>query len=180
MVKEWKMSPKIHAQCSTDVSPTARKKHHTAQPSTDCTANMYTHAQRTYNSRLTRTGPRPMHENAARAKTPHAHTSPKTAPRTHTQPHHTRQNLFGLHQKRTNSQHSAKPQKESDQEHKLAQLSDKHTPHPRKSQQTAHKTHAQLVVELLTGCPDFDCLHQDPRDGLMTSSRIVQTFFFLR
>ena len=40
-----------------------------------------------------------MHENAARAKTPHAHKSPTTAPL---------QNLFGLRQKRTNSQHKSK------------------------------------------------------------------------
>ena len=85
-----------HAQCSTDFNPPHAKNTAHAQLSTDCTANMHTHAQRTCNSRMTVTGPRPMHENAARAKNPHAHKSPKTAPR---------QNLFGLHQKRTNSQH---------------------------------------------------------------------------
>ena len=38
----------------------------------------HTHAQRTCNSGVTGTGPRPMHESAARAKTPHPHKSPKT------------------------------------------------------------------------------------------------------
>ena len=54
-------------------------------------ARVCTQAQRTCNSPLTGTGLRPLHENAARAKTPHAHESPDTAPG---------QNLFGLHQKR--------------------------------------------------------------------------------
>ena len=78
-----------------------------------------------------------MHENGARAKTPHAHKSPKAAPRTHLQPHHTRQNMFGLHQKRTNSQHKSKLDQERDQKHKRAQRSadgtaNTHvtTPHP--------------------------------------------------
>ena len=68
-----------HAKCSTDFNPPHAKNTAHAELSTDCTANMHTHAQRTCNSRMTRTGPRPMHENAARAKTPHAHKSPKTA-----------------------------------------------------------------------------------------------------
>ena len=32
---------------------------------------------------------------------------------------------------------------------------------PEGAQQTAHKTNAQLVVELLTECPDFDSFHKD-------------------
>ena len=149
------------AQCSTDFNPPHAKHSAHAQLSSDCTANMYTHAQRTCNSRTTGTGPRPMHENAARAKTPRAHKSPKTAPRTHTQPHHTHIKISSDCTRNAQTQSTSKNlKKRSDQEHKRAQLSADGTasthvaaPPSRKSLQTAHKTHAQLVGELVTGCP---------------------------
>ena len=146
---------------------------HKSQPTVPRTCP-HTCTARTCNSRVTGTRPRPMHENTARAKTPHAHKSSMAGPGTHTRSHIAHVKLSSDCTTNAQKTHSTSQnlKKDKDLEHKRAQLpadgtanTNATTPHPRKSQQTTHKTHAQLVVELVTGRLDFDSLHQHPRDG---------------